>query len=495
MWLSHPAAGLWALAWVGLFPLFFVVNQSKSFKQAFFRGYVFSWFYFTPLCYWTGLTIVGWTGSQIGWLALVGVSLIMAVYYGLWGGIAWLLLRNTVGVWRMIGLAGTWTLMEFLRSAGSITFPWGQIAYSQYRFLPLIQMSEVTGALGVGFLVALSNAAITEWRLTSEHAQSKRWIFGTLTLVGLLCLSGFARMVQLRNDNPISVAVMQNNFANKEGDDLAQKIKTFDALTEAVVKTSNPPPAFFVWGESAAPGDAYNDSYPRGKMFQLADASGIPLLTGSNVFDTPSQTERNSALLFTPGDSMPQRYDKQATVPFGEYIPFRNLIPAGLQKQFQFFPTDLSAGTRVNLLAFRQLDGAEVKVGPMICYESVYPHYARMMAAAGANLLAAPSNDQWFQTHSAMEQHVSIAVFRAVENRRDIARATTNGISCGIEGTGRIINRQSFDTATFAITPLHLRSLVTIYTRFGDWFVGLCLILVCIAPFSFRWRGKTRKRE
>ena len=496
MWLAHPAAGLWILAWVGLFPLFVNVFEAKSFGKAFLRGYVFSWFYFTPLCYWTGLTIVGWTGGNpIGWLALVGLSALMACYYGLFGGIAWLLTRKTVGIWRMFGFAGTWILMEFLRGAGSLTFPWGQIAYTQYRFLPLIQMSEVTGALGVGFLLALSNAAFAEWALTRKQEQSKKWVFAIATLTGLLCLSGFARMAGLKNDRPISVAIMQNNFANKDADELAQKFQTFDSLSEAAAKSSVSPPALFVWGESAAPGDAFNDSYPRQKLARLAEKYDIPLFTGSSSVDREAGTEKNSALLFTPGSLIPQRYDKQGLVPFGEYIPYRNLIPLSLQKQFQFFASDITPGTETKTLNFRAANGAEVRLGPMVCYESVYSHYGRKLTNAGANLLVAPSNDQWFQTHAAMEQHVSIAVFRAVENRRDIARATTNGISCGIEGTGAVINREGFDTPTFEITPLHLRSLITVYTRFGDWIVWVILVLVCLSPFSPKWSVKTPKKS
>ncbi len=494
MWLSHPAAGIWILAWVGLFPLIANVIAAKSFRQAFARGYLFSWCYFTPLCYWTGLTIVGWTGSSVGWAALFALSILMAFYYGFWAGISWLVTRKLVGVWRILSFASLWTIMEFLRSLGTYTFPWGQIGYSQYKFLPLIQMAEVTGALGVSCLLAIVNASIAEWWVTRKDIRSRRWVIAVATMTGLLCLSGFARILQIKDDQPITVAIMQNNFANKGPEDLSLKIQTYEALMQAAFKTSLTPPQLSIWGETSAPGDAYNDTFPRNEMFRLAELYRTPLFTGSNVVDRETQTDRNSALLFIPGSKMPQRYDKQAIVPFGEFIPFRNLFPPALQKQFQFFNTDLIPGKDSKTLDFVLSDGTQVRLGAMVCYESVYPHYARTMVNLGANLIVAPSNDQWFQTRAAMEQHLSIVVFRAIENRRDIARATTNGISCAIDGTGRVTNRAPFDTPTFQISALHLRSLKTIYARFGDWFVALCLVLVIVAPFSPLWRDKVPKK-
>jgi apolipoprotein N-acyltransferase len=131
-----------------------------------------------------------------------------------------------------------------------------------------------------------------------------------------------------------------------------------------------------------------------------------------------------------------------------------------------------------------------VALGTFICYESVYPHYTRTMTARGASLLVTPSHDQWFQSEAAMEQHLAIVVFRAVENRRDVARATTDGVSAVIDGRGRILARAPLYMAIPLVHRLHLRSLLTIYTRFGDWFVGLCALLYIAAWMQPRFARK-----
>lgn len=483
LWLTHPTPGLWPLAWVALVPLILSVQQAKSLGQATMRGYWFGWAYFAPTCYWTGLTIVGWTQSPIGWGALFLLTLLAAWFYAFWAGAAWWLSQRSTGTWRMTAVASAWVVMEWLRTVGSLTFPWAQVSYTQYRFLPVIQIAEVTGAFGVSFLILLVNASIAEWWQNRKEPQSQRWVWRCLTLVGLLCLSGMARMVQLSDGKPIQVAIMQGNFDyNQRPDELRdKKVQTFKYLTQAAYQTAPTPPSLYVWAESAAPGDAFHTAWSRDMLQGLADMYHAPVLTGSYILDPNTNEETNSALLFTPNGVSPQRFDKMGVVPFGEFIPFRRFIPSGIQKQFQFFDTDVVPGQRLEPMHFTDPKVGDVSLGPFICYESVYSHYARTMTQRGANLLVTPSHDQWFHSESAMEQHLGIVVFRAVENRRDVARATTDGVSCVIDGRGRVLARAPLSTACFLVRTLHLRNLITIYTRFGDWFVGLCFVLALLA--------------
>jgi apolipoprotein N-acyltransferase len=483
LWLTHPTPGLWPLAWVALVPLILSVQQAKSIGQATMRGYWFGWAYFAPTCYWTGLTIVGWTQSPIGWGALFLLTLLAAWFYAFWAGAAWWLSKRTTGTWRMAALAAAWVIMEWLRSAGSLTFPWAQVCYTQYRFLPVIQIAEVTGAFGVSFLILLVNASIAEWWQNRKEPQSQRWVWRCLTLVGLLCLSGMARMVQLSDGKAIQVAIMQGDFNYNNSPDIinAQKMQTFEALTQAAYRTAPLPPSLYVWAESAAPGDALHTPASRDLLQRLADTYHAPILTGSYILDPKTNEETNSALLFTPDGMPPQRFDKLGIVPFGEFIPFRGYVPSVIQKQFQFFDTDVTPGQKIEPMHFTDATAGNVSLGPFICYESVYSHYARMMTQRGANLLVTPSHDQWFHSESAMEQHLAIVVFRAVENRRDVARATTDGISCVIDGRGHVLARAPLSTPCFLVRTLHLRELQTIYTRFGDWFVIVCVIIVMLS--------------
>lgn len=483
LWLAHPTPGLWPLAWIGLTPLILALQTASDPRRAALLGYLFAWAYLAPTWYWTGLTIVGWTGSPIGWAALLLLTLLAAIFYATWAVAAWWMMRRAHGAWRMVGLASAWVVMEWLRSVGSLSFPWAQVCYSQYRALPVVQISELTGALGVSFLIVLVNAGIVEsWRRRAE-LRSTRWALCATAIVGLVCLAGCIRMRQLPSGKPVKIGIMQGNFDYKSGFNIMrQKLTTFDVLTRAAYESASPHPDLYVWAETAAPGDAFNDPLSRGAIQRLADTYHAAILTGSRIVE--GDVETNSALLFTPGGTRPQRFDKQGIVPFGEYIPFRSQIPSSIQKQFQFFESDITPGRSLTPMNFDSPIVGPVSIGPFICYESVYPHYTRTMTRLGASLLVTPSHDQWFQSEAAMEQHLAIVVFRAVENRRDVARSTTDGISAAIDGRGDILARAPLYKTTFLVQTLHLRSLITIYTHFGDWFVGLCALLMCIAYYN-----------
>jgi apolipoprotein N-acyltransferase len=480
LWLAHPTPGLWWLAWIGLAPIIIALQCASSARRAAAYGYIFAWAYLAPTWYWTGLTIVGWTGSPVGWAALFLLTMLAALFYAGWASVAWWLSRRTDAGWRILGIAASWVVMEWLRSVGSLSFPWAQVGYTQYRVLPVIQISEFTGALGVSFLILLVNASIAEWRGRTAPRQGARWLIGSVSLVGLMTVAGAVRMGAVRDGPSIQVAVMQGNFDYRHSRDiLNDKLRAYESLTAAAYQASGRKPDLYVWAETAAPGDAFNDEYSRAALQSLADRFQAAILTGSRVIE--GETETNSALLFTPGSQMPQRFDKQGIVPFGEYIPFRAQIPVNVQKEFQFFDADLTPGRSLTPMAFQSPAAGSVSLGPFICYESVYPHYTRTMTARGANLLVTPSHDQWFMSEAAMEQHLAIVVFRAIENRRDVARSTTDGITAVIDGRGRIVSRAPLYTATSLIHTLHLRSMLTIYTRFGDWFVGICAVAFAAA--------------
>lgn len=258
-----------------------------------------------------------------------------------------------------------------------------------------------------------------------------------------------------------------------------------------------------VWGESAAPADALNYMPTRRLLHQLSDDYRMPLLTGAHVVADPATGRAtNSALLFLPGNAAPLRYDKRQLVLFGEYIPLRNLFPAALQRAFRIEgQLDTIAGSTTQLLRFQSPRAGPVVLGPFICYESMYPAYARAETGAGANVLVTQSNDAWFQSAAAREQHLAAVVLRAVENRRDVIRATTNGITCLLDSCGRILKRAPEEQTAVLIGQVRLQEGRTFYTRYGDVFVALCVggLLAAlwgeIAGSVFRPRGRRKERE
>jgi len=511
LWLACPPVTAWLLAWVALVPLILSVTTATRLWQALWRGYVFGWVYLGAVWYWIGLTIVAWTQSPIGWAAWFGLTLVMAIFYAVWGGAAWWLARRIpFGGLRLFALAAAWVVMEWARTLGALSMPWAQLSYTQYRFLPILQIADLTGAYGVSFLLALVNGAIAAW--WQDRREGRRLLAISLTLTVLAGLYGYARLAQPngsedptlrtpiqtrrsahRQTSPLlTVALMQGNFPVYEtAEDVPRELQTFEFLTQEADNisqyTRRGHPSLYVWSESAAPEDALHDPATRETLTALARNHHGAVLVGSRLVDPVTGAESNASVLFLPNGAEPTVYRKQQLVPFGEFIPFRRYLPAFLNETFHFFDTDVTPGEGATALRIPDLQGGTVALGPFICYESVYPQYPRTMTRAGANLLVTQSNDAWFHSRAAMEQHLAAVILRAIENGRPVARATTNGITCLMDARGRILTSVAPDEATFQVYALPLTQEATLYTRLGDWFVALCGLIVLGASGVGRW--------
>ncbi len=486
LWLTHPSFSLWPLAWVAVAPLVVSVTRAARFRQALWRGYLFGWAFLGPTWYWTGLTIVGWTHSAIGWVAWFLLTMILAWFYALWGAGTWWLSRRLTGQWQIVAPAALWVVMEWARSVGSLTMPWAQLSYSQYKFLPLLQIADTTGAYGISFLVMLMNVALAyRWMHRKEEGSGQGvWAAGVLTL--LVCIYGTARLAIPDSGRPLTVAAMQGNFkSNDARESPEQDFATFTRLTQQA--TSSPPlAALYVWGESASPRDALADYRTFNFLRTLASEVHAPVLVGSRLVEARFELgrrlniESNAAVLFPADNGKPARYNKQQLVPFGEFIPFRGLIPPQLDDTFEIPANDVTPGNATSLLRFSDPQAGPVALGPFICYESMYPAYARAMTREGASLLVTQSNDDWFQSEAAMEQHLAAVVLRAVECRREVVRATTTGVTCFIDAKGGVMSRAPLNTPAVLKHSVRLREGLTPYVRFGDWFVLCCALLLVL---------------
>ncbi len=491
LWLSCPAANLWPLAWIAVCPLILSISRAGRFRQALWRGYIFGWVYLGIVWYWTGTIISSWTHSAIGWVAWFALTLLLALFYALWAGFAWLIWQSQTGWRRVIGIAAAWTAMEYLRTVGTIGMPWAQVSYTQTLCLPMIQIADITGAVGVSFLVVLFNAALADyWSLANPRDWKRSQIPLAAATAAIACLYGIFKLFSPVHAPTIVAAAMQPNFHATGDTNTLRDLSVISKLTQEAQEHQNSagsdPISLFVWPEGASPGDAVNDNAARSTLISISEHSRAALTTGSQVVEPRSRKEYNSSVLFTPDGAEPQRYDKQHLVPFGEFIPFRSALPEFLDSTFQFPPTDIVPGSGNRPLNFVDLHGTSVSLGPFICYESVYPAYARHMATAGANLLINQSNDDWLQSDSGIEQHLSAVVMRAVENRRDTVRSTSTGITCIIDSRGRRSGAVPTYSPGYVVKRVHLLSDKSLYTRLGDWFPLSCILFTALLIYGSR---------
>jgi apolipoprotein N-acyltransferase len=235
-------------------------------------------------------------------------------------------------------------------------------------------------------------------------------------------------------------------------------------------------PDLIVWPEFAV--GFYLDREPplHGQLSRFTKAMNAALLLGAPRVENSETGERyyNSAYLLAPDGTVLDVYDKIHLLPFAEYRPLAlpSLVPHNAEH-----PSDFTAGNRSTIFSLPQ-----GSFGVLICYEATYPYLARRLVQNGAQFLVNLSNDTWLAGEAAAAQHFSMTVFRAVENRRALARVATAGITGFVDSFGRV-SHLSDATENVVLGDVFPRQHLSMYTRYGDWFVVACGVWALVALF------------
>lgn len=353
-------------------------------------------------------------------------------------------------------------LGEFLQEIiGDLAFPWVRLGTVLSSFTPFIQSASLFGTLFVSIIILLINSllALALVRI-AKHKSAKKTII-LVTLAAAVFFSnltyGLVRLniqkPKIKADTP--VAVVQGNYGSvvKWNTPAKTVLQTHIDLSEEAVKKTNP--KIIVWSETAVADYLGSPLSDMAKKFAVKN--NTTLVTG--IFDADENYEYNSMVAYQPNGTISEPYYKQKLVPMGEYVPFYKQIE-------KIFPTDetfIAPGKNADVL---KTDIANI--GSIICYESAFPYVVRHTVQAGAQILTMASNDSWFGSSPALEQHLSHAQMRAVENGRYLLRAGNTGISAVISPFGSVekridINREGYITANVALIDQN-----TLYTVVGD---------------------------
>jgi apolipoprotein N-acyltransferase len=222
------------------------------------------------------------------------------------------------------------------------------------------------------------------------------------------------------------------------------------------------------------PAPVYQDLGERLKTFTRE--SGVSLLVGTNetayTADRKKLLYYNAAVHINPDLTMTS-YHKNHLVPFGEYTPYKTIF-SFIEK----ITTSVGELTPGNSLLLHKWRGKTY--GSPICYEIIFPNLVRQFAAKGAHFLVTITNDAWFGSSAAPEQHFAIATLRAVENRRFLFRSATTGVSGLIDPYGRIVTRTELNTEAVLVETIIPMDEKTLYTRWGDWLPLVSLTLTAL---------------
>lgn len=491
--LSFPTPGLSLLAWFALVPLLIVIGK-KSPNNAFRLGFTSGVAAYGCIFYWLNIVMIQY--GKLPWFLSFPVFLLMVAYLALYVALlAWLVRKGEErGLPLLLTFPVFWVSLEYVRSWLLTGFPWADLGHTLYRTLPLIQVADVTGVYGLSALIAFANAVIC---LIIRGLTGRERIFptrGALLLLGLLAgtlVYGFYRLNEPRGTDTLKIALVQGN--------IDQSIKWDPSFQEATVsiyerlsrEACSSGADLVVWPESAVPFYFQSGGDDASRIRGLAGELKSCMVFGSPAYDMAEGKVKylNSAFLLSPAGTLLGRSDKVHLVPFGEYVPLGKLL-FFVNKMVEGIG-EFSPGEKI-----APLDTGKGKIGVLVCFEGIFPEIARKYVQAGSRMLVNITNDAWFGRSSAPYQHLSITVFRAVENRVPLVRAANTGITSIIDSKGHIQGSTPLFREAILTGEVPLGSGGSIYNRYGDLFAILCLaVSVIIAGLSFRQRNVSNQQS
>lgn len=495
-WLAAGASGLlltaafpdldmaWT-AWFALVPLLVVV-EGLGWKQGAKLGFLAGMVHYLTLVYWVAYTMR--TYGYLPWPVCIAILVLLAGVLSLYPALFCALVSGLPirPIGALLFYPALWVTLEFGRSTILTGFPWGLLGHSQYRVLHIIQISDIFGVYGISALLVAANTALYfVYRSLRERRRSRPAVspaFGAAAVIlaaaltGATWIYGTLRIAEVddwaETAGTMSTAVIQGNIPQAvKWDPLFQK----RTVVKYLQLSRGAQAELIVWPETALPFYFRQDPRLTAEVIQGVRDFDAYLLVGSPAFEPGPGGRRyyNSAYLVAPDGTIVGRYDKVHLVPFGEYVPLKRWLPFLGKLVAQV--GDFSRGQLGTTLAVK-----DTLVGVLICYESIFPYISRAAVANGAELLVNITNDAWYGRSSAPYQHFSLAVFRAVENRRAMVRAANTGISGFIDPAGRIL----FATALFqddaAVKTVPLIRQTTLYSRYGDRFAWASLLIAAL---------------
>jgi apolipoprotein N-acyltransferase len=494
--LAFPDFGLWPLAWVAFVPLLFIIARRPRAPQSFLLGLFAGTVFFYSSCHWLTFPMIRYAEIP-AWLANL-LLLAPALAGGLFPALFALALARLCARFGSSALflaAPLWAALEWAR-LGVIGQLWNAVGYSQAFEPSLIQAARFGGVYAVGFLVLAFNSALA-YALLRRDARAALVSLAAVACVALAVVVTSLNATRETTSAPgaLVVAVQPRvipDFKRAASEYAALAARHFETSAAALREIDNADtklPRVVVWPESPM-----NFSFERDAEFRAAVARFTRENRASLLFNSLEPTGDgggyNAAVLVNEEGRVAAHYDKIRLMPFGEYVPVPRWVPGS--DSIRGIVGDFTAGTRYTLMP---LGGPEApRAGVFICLESAYPQITRRFAEEGADVLIEITNDAYQGDTAVMRQHLSNAVFRAVETGRTLLRVTNTGISAHVTPRGQVLDETPrFQEAVRVWMVSRAQGGQTFYVMFGDAFAAACSFVSLFAvALSLRRRKAVR---
>lgn len=485
--------GFFPLAYIAFIPLFIVIN-STGWVRLFIYSILSGLLSYSLYNFW----LTGWHP-----IAIFTITALFAFHY-LFLFPVLKIINKLFPKYGYIVQAIAWVAYEYLRTQGFLGYAYGVIGYTQYLFLPLISISSITGVWGVVLIVifpssffayALKNGIKNIKNYLLEH---KITVISYISAFILIIIFGFVSKIDTEECEKWRVALIQQNTDPWKGGVNAYK-NSFEINAKLSDEALQYDPDIIIWSETSfVPSiDWYTRYKPNvnnpyvienySEKWQLVkelreylDSKPVPFVIGNNDAEkrrdaagNEIRVDFNATLLYRNGEIV-DIYRKIHLVPFSEHFPFRGILNWAYELLQNLDIHYYTKGDKY--VVYKQ---GNVNFSTPICFEDTFGYLNRNFVNLGADVLVNMTNDSWSKSVVCEMQHMSMAVFRAVENRRAIVRSANGGITCSIDQNGKITNMLEPFEQGFLISDVPVyNDEKSFYTQYGDWFAVLSFIAV-----------------
>ncbi|MDR1900825.1 MAG: apolipoprotein N-acyltransferase [Treponema sp.] len=492
--------GIPLLAWIAYIPVFWLINR-VSLGSSFLWGALYGYTAYGLFNYWLSV-FHPLAGLIVGTIYLVYFMFLFA------------LLKMAVLLFKKRGYLVQflmWMGFEYLRTQGFLGYSYGITGYSQWKVLPLIQIADIFGVWGVSALVVFPSVYIAEGIKEAgiefgkipgflKTFAKKEWVSLCMWIAALLfaLIYGFISPIRYEDAQYVKIALIQHNTDPWLGgiEEYRKNFEVLRRLSDEALQ-NEPKPDMVVWSETAFVPRIYwhktyrddHESYVLVKeLLDYLAVQEVPFVIGNddarkdagkNPYDD-HRIDYNAVMLFERGE-ITKLYRKLHLVPFTEHFPYEKQFPLIYQALKNADTHFWEKGNEAAVFEYKGL-----KFSSPICFEDTFGYLSRNFVRNGAELIVNLSNDAWSKSLPAQNQHLSMAVFRSVENRRSMVRSTSSGQTCGIDPNGKVLAMAPPFTESYLTVSVPVVRPSTIYTEYGDFLPLICismLILILIIGF------------
>jgi apolipoprotein N-acyltransferase len=495
-----------ALAWIAAVPMLMAVDRTESFRRTLFLGWWAGLIETAGGFYW--LIDVMRRFADFPWIGAFAVFILFcatrAIIFLLFTGIVCAIRRRIAVPMTLlapIGMVASELVVPQL-------FPCGQWISQAWNPL-VIQISELTGPLGVTALLMLINGALYDLLVNARAARYPA--IGAAAILGAALIFGAVRMHQVdqivASAPRLKIGLVQPNFAYTINGEFSrdEALRQLTALQEQSARLEKAGAQMLVWSEGSYPVAVPRDfsaDFAENSLAMIRRGFSIPTMIGADMYDADHDDAFNSAILLGSDGRVIGHYDKVRLLAFGEYIPGIDAFP-WLRKFLPIGAGRFTAGAGPGVISLSDASNQVWRLGPVICYEDILQGFLRGVGQLHPNLLVNLTSDSWFGADTEPWEHLALSVFASVELRVSMVRAVNSGISALIDPNGRVLqktyandpyrNPRSADGVL--VSAPRMAGGHTLYVAVGNLFAYLCSTATVIILGFALYRARTRRER